>query len=60
MLWQLTKGSLGENRKARFSTQRVLGDVRASRTPEDTMCGDFCASRGAGKLFKCDLKGDKI
>jgi 5-hydroxybenzimidazole synthase len=38
--------------------------IRASRTPEDedtcTMCGDFCASRGAGKLFKCDLKGDKI
>jgi phosphomethylpyrimidine synthase len=24
------------------------------------MCGDFCASRGAGKLFACDLKGDKI
>jgi len=38
--------------------------IRASRTPEEedtcTMCGDFCASRGAGKLFKCDLKGDKI
>jgi len=38
--------------------------IRASRTPEDedtcTMCGDFCASRGAGKLFACDLKGDKI
>ncbi len=38
--------------------------VRASRTPEDeqtcTMCGDFCASRGAGKLFAGDLKGDKI
>jgi phosphomethylpyrimidine synthase len=38
--------------------------IRASRTPEDeqtcTMCGDFCASRGAGKLFAGDLKGDKI
>jgi phosphomethylpyrimidine synthase len=38
--------------------------IRASRTPEDeatcTMCGDFCASRGASKLFAGDLKGDKI
>jgi len=38
--------------------------IRASRTPEDeatcTMCGDFCASRGAGKLFSADLKGDRI
>lgn len=38
--------------------------IRGSRTPEDettcTMCGDFCASRGAGKLFADDLKGDKI
>jgi phosphomethylpyrimidine synthase len=38
--------------------------IRASRVPEDeatcTMCGDFCASRGAGKLFSGDLKGDKI
>ena len=38
--------------------------IRGSRTPEDektcTMCGDFCASRGAGKLFACDLRGDKI
>jgi phosphomethylpyrimidine synthase len=38
--------------------------IRASRTPEDeatcTMCGDFCASRGANKLFCNDLKGDKI
>jgi phosphomethylpyrimidine synthase len=38
--------------------------IRASRTPEDeqtcTMCGDFCASRGANKLFSADLKGDKI
>src|SRR5512136_1760521 len=33
--------------------------IRASRTPEDeatcTMCGDFCASRSAGKLFAADL-----
>jgi phosphomethylpyrimidine synthase len=38
--------------------------IRASRTPEDeatcTMCGDFCASRGAGALFAKDLRGDKI
>jgi len=38
--------------------------IRASRTPEDehtcTMCGDFCASRGASKLFAGDLAGDKI
>jgi phosphomethylpyrimidine synthase len=38
--------------------------IRASRTPEDeatcTMCGDFCASRGAGKLFAGDLRGDKL
>lgn len=38
--------------------------VRASRTPENeatcTMCGNFCASRGAGKLFAGDLKGDKL
>ncbi len=38
--------------------------IRESRTPEDestcTMCGDFCASRGAARLFAADLKGDKI
>jgi phosphomethylpyrimidine synthase len=38
--------------------------IRSSRTPEDettcTMCGDFCASRGAGKMFMSDLRGDKI
>jgi phosphomethylpyrimidine synthase len=38
--------------------------IRASRVPEDentcTMCGDFCASRGAGKLFGGDLGGDKL
>ncbi|HEU0264891.1 MAG TPA: phosphomethylpyrimidine synthase ThiC [Geobacterales bacterium] len=38
--------------------------IRASRTPDDeatcTMCGDFCASRGAGKLFAGDLRGDKV
>ncbi|MRR36813.1 phosphomethylpyrimidine synthase ThiC, partial [bacterium] len=38
--------------------------IRASRVPEDeatcTMCGDFCASRGAGKLFAADLRGDKV
>lgn len=37
--------------------------IRASRTPEDeqtcTMCGDFCASRGAGKLFSADLSHEK-
>lgn len=38
--------------------------IRKSRVPEDeqtcTMCGDFCASRGAGKIFAGDLRGDKI
>ncbi len=38
--------------------------IRASRVPEDedtcTMCGDFCASRGAAELFQNDLRGDKI
>jgi phosphomethylpyrimidine synthase len=38
--------------------------IRSSRVPEDentcTMCGDFCASRGAGKIFAADLRGDKI
>jgi len=37
--------------------------IRASRVPEDeqtcTMCGDFCASRGAGKLFAGDLSDEK-
>lgn len=37
--------------------------IRASRSPEDeatcTMCGDFCASRGASKLFADDLTNDK-
>lgn len=38
--------------------------IRASRSPENeavcTMCGNFCASLSAGKLFTNDLKGDKI
>ncbi len=38
--------------------------IRASRTPEDerscSMCGDFCASRGATKLFAENLRGDKV
>jgi 5-hydroxybenzimidazole synthase len=38
--------------------------IRSSRVPEDektcTMCGDFCASRGAGKIFASHLTGDKI
>ncbi|GFO67278.1 phosphomethylpyrimidine synthase [Geomonas limicola] len=38
--------------------------IRKSRVPEDeqtcTMCGDFCASRGAGKLFAGYLCGDKL
>jgi phosphomethylpyrimidine synthase len=38
--------------------------VRNDRAPEDektcTMCGDFCASLGAGRLFREDLKGNKI
>src|SRR5512147_2648305 len=38
--------------------------IRSSRVPEDeatcTMCGDFCASRGAAGLFSGDLRGDKV
>jgi phosphomethylpyrimidine synthase len=38
--------------------------IRDCRKPEDpdtcTMCGDFCASRGAGKLFSNYLRGDKV
>jgi len=38
--------------------------IRACRMPEDeqtcTMCGDFCASRGANSLFSGYLRGDKI
>ena len=38
--------------------------IRASRTPEDektcTMCGEFCAANGSGKLFHADLAGDKV
>jgi len=38
--------------------------IRSCRMPEDestcTMCGDFCASRGAGKLFSGYLRGDKL
>jgi len=38
--------------------------IRASRVPEDektcTMCGDFCASRGASAIFAGDLRGDRV
>lgn len=38
--------------------------IRASRSPQDeatcTMCGEFCASAGAGRMFSGDLKGDKV
>ena len=38
--------------------------IRRSRTPEDentcTMCGDFCASRGASAIFAGDLRGDRV
>ncbi|HTY21355.1 MAG TPA: phosphomethylpyrimidine synthase ThiC [Geobacteraceae bacterium] len=38
--------------------------IRSSRVPEDeqtcTMCGNFCASLGGGKLFSGYLCGDKI
>ncbi len=38
--------------------------IRASRVPENektcTMCGSFCAAEGSSKLFREDLRGDKI
>lgn len=38
--------------------------IRDSRIPEDektcTMCGEFCAANGSGKLFHKDLAGDKV
>lgn len=38
--------------------------IRSSRIPEDeatcTMCGEFCASRGAARLFNEELRGDKV
>ncbi|HEY5673992.1 MAG TPA: phosphomethylpyrimidine synthase ThiC [Malonomonas sp.] len=64
---QMSKARRDLNWKKQFDLALFPQDaeaVRASRVPEDedtcTMCGDFCASRGAGELFKKDLCGDKI
>ena len=64
---EMSKARRDLNWEKQFSLALFPEDARAirgSRMPEDeqtcTMCGDFCASRGAGKLFACDLKGDKI
>ena len=64
---QMSKARRDLNWQKQFELALFPDDARAirvSRTPEDeatcTMCGDFCASRGAGKLFAADLKGDKI
>jgi len=64
---QMSKARRDLNWQKQFELALFPEDARAirvSRTPEDeatcTMCGDFCASRGAGKLFAADLKGDKI
>lgn len=39
-------------------------EIRRERTPQDsktcTMCGDFCAVAQGAKLFKNDVKGDKL
>ncbi|MBI5232247.1 MAG: phosphomethylpyrimidine synthase ThiC [Coriobacteriales bacterium] len=64
---QMSKARRDLDWERQFELALYPGDaraIRASRTPEDeatcTMCGDFCASRGAGKLFAGDLRGDKI
>ena len=64
---QMSKARRDLDWQRQFELALFPGDaaaIRASRTPEDentcTMCGDFCASRGAGKLFSADLRGDKI
>jgi phosphomethylpyrimidine synthase len=64
---QMSKARRDLNWEKQFELALFSDDaraIRASRTPEDedtcTMCGDFCASRGAGELFKGDLKGDKV
>lgn len=64
---QMSKARRDLNWEKQFELSLFPDDaraIRASRTPEDedtcTMCGDFCASRGAGELFKGDLKGDKV
>lgn len=60
----MSKARRDLNGEKQFSRALLAGNVwaiRASRTPEDeatcTMCGDFCASRGAGKLFVAELRG---
>jgi len=64
---QMSKARRDLNWQQQFDLALFPADaaaIRASRVPEDentcTMCGDFCASRGAGELFKKDLCGDKI
>jgi len=64
---QISKARRDLDWEKQFAIALYPGDaraIRAGRTPEDeatcTMCGDFCASRGAGKLFAGDLRGDKI
>ncbi|SHJ10883.1 phosphomethylpyrimidine synthase [Malonomonas rubra DSM 5091] len=64
---QMSKARRDLDWKAQFDLALFPQDaekIRASRVPEDeqtcTMCGDFCASRGAGDLFRRDLCGDKI
>ena len=64
---QMSKARRDLNWQKQFELALFPADaaaIRASRVPEDentcTMCGDFCASRGAGELFSKDLRGDKI
>ncbi|PNU18850.1 thiamine biosynthesis protein ThiC [Geothermobacter hydrogeniphilus] len=64
---QMSKARRDLNWEKQFDLALFPADaraIRASRTPEDentcTMCGDFCASRGAGELFRKDLSGDKV
>lgn len=64
---EMSKARRDLNWEKQFSLALFPEDARAirgSRMPEDeqtcTMCGDFCASRSAGKLFAGELRGDKI
>jgi len=64
---EMSKARRDLNWKKQFDLAMFPEDARAireCRMPEDeqtcTMCGDFCASRGASKMFSGYLRGDKI
>jgi phosphomethylpyrimidine synthase len=64
---EMSKARRDLNWEKQFGLALFPADARAireCRMPEDeqtcTMCGDFCASRGASKMFSGYLRGDKI